>query len=289
LASGAKAGYVDYQIANTSGASTQSGYSDLDNVTVSIDTSGQVSALTGGIQLHEDGSVLINGNLPSGGNVAGMPVNYVTMCTDINGSLYLGDSYSYQTPVTLFAGQTGLNPAWGGASNPSQAIQNAAWLFYQFGNLTSAGVTETGTASQQADAMAGLQLAIWESLYDTQGDGKVHANEGTGALNNSSARFKVYTGGTSDANAITIANSELAVLNDLNNAGNFGIPGYLLYPNPNTSHSGDPYINANEDGEPPQELLFAPVPEPTTLIAGALLLAPFGSSMVRVLRRKNKA
>jgi hypothetical protein len=28
------------------------------------------------------------------------------------------------------------------------------------------------------------------------------------------------------------------------------------------------------------------VPEPTTLIAGALLLLPFGASMIQVLRRK---
>lgn len=298
LAAGARAGYVDYEIANTSvgttgPTSTQSGYSDLDNVTVSIDTSGQFSALTGGIQIHEDGSVSINGNAPSGPNVAGMPVNYVTMCTDINGSLYLGDSYSYQTPVSTFAGHNGLNPTWGGTGTPSQAIQNAAMLFYHFGNLTSGGVTEAGAASAQADAMAGLQLAIWEALYDTQANGQVQANEGTSTIN-SNARFKVYstaqsTVGSSDANAITIANSELSYLNGLSNEGNFGIPGYLLFPNPDTQYSGDPYDNANEDHEPPQELLFAPVPEPTTLIAGALLMAPFGSSLLRGLRKKSKA
>jgi hypothetical protein len=30
----------------------------------------------------------------------------------------------------------------------------------------------------------------------------------------------------------------------------------------------------------------APVPEPTTLIAGALLLLPFGASTLRILRRR---
>jgi hypothetical protein len=31
---------------------------------------------------------------------------------------------------------------------------------------------------------------------------------------------------------------------------------------------------------------FTPVPEPSTVIAGALLLLPFGASAIRVLRRK---
>jgi hypothetical protein len=34
-------------------------------------------------------------------------------------------------------------------------------------------------------------------------------------------------------------------------------------------------------------LLGTPVPEPTTMIAGALLLLPFGASTVRILRRKS--
>jgi len=33
----------------------------------------------------------------------------------------------------------------------------------------------------------------------------------------------------------------------------------------------------------------APVPEPTTLIAGALLLLPFGASTLRMLRRNRTA
>ena len=33
----------------------------------------------------------------------------------------------------------------------------------------------------------------------------------------------------------------------------------------------------------------APVPEPTTMIAGALLLLPFGASTLRMLRKSRKA
>ncbi len=38
-----------------------------------------------------------------------------------------------------------------------------------------------------------------------------------------------------------------------------------------------------------QGLLYEPTPEPTTLIAGALLLLPFGASTLRVLLRKRAA
>jgi hypothetical protein len=33
----------------------------------------------------------------------------------------------------------------------------------------------------------------------------------------------------------------------------------------------------------------APVPEPTTMVAGALLLLPFGASTLRMLRKKQTA
>jgi len=35
--------------------------------------------------------------------------------------------------------------------------------------------------------------------------------------------------------------------------------------------------------------VFVPVPEPSTLVAGALLLLPFGASTLRILRKSRKA
>jgi hypothetical protein len=35
--------------------------------------------------------------------------------------------------------------------------------------------------------------------------------------------------------------------------------------------------------------VIVPVPEPTTIVAGALLLLPFGASMVRIMRKKREA
>jgi hypothetical protein len=51
--------------------------------------------------------------------------------------------------------------------------------------------------------------------------------------------------------------------------------------------SNKPYL-ANYDGGT-VTLDLAPVPEPTTIIAGALLLLPFGVSVLRVLRKKHTA
>ena len=223
----------------------------LESFNVTIDGNSINGALAGGIQINK-----ISGD-------ASMPSSYVTVCTDIEGTLYLGQSYEYNTPVTPFSGQSGVNPIWGDGSNDgsaAMAIQNAAYLFYTYGQLTSAGIG--GTTEQ----MAALQLAVWEALYDTTASGSI--NTGTGA------RFTVSGG---DATAIALASSWLSGLD-----GNYGLTGYLLYPNP--------LSGVNADGEPPQELLIAkPVPEAPTTIAGALLLLPFAASTFKILRKKRTA
>lgn len=264
---------VDYQIVNAGGASTESTYSDLQEVNIKIDGNTIDSAFTGGIQISET-------TKPA---VAGLPVSYTTVCTDINGTLYLGGTYSYATPPNTFGTLSGVDPTWGAANGPgvkvnsvanaTQAIQNAAYIFYNFGGLTSKGITGT------PDQMAGLQLAVWEALYDTTTSGQVVANEGT-TQTSATARFQVLAGG--DENAITDANAYLKQLNNQPLVGKFGYSGALLVPSP--------LDQDNSDGEPPQELLIgAPVPEPSTLIAGALMLLPFGASTLRILRRNHAA
>ena len=191
-----------------------------------------------------------------------LPANYVTLCTDIEGVLVLGQSYVYDTPVTPFSGQTGVKPTWGALNGPgntlnnavnaAQAIQNAAYLFYNYGNLSSTGIGLTTTTEKAA-----LQLAVWSALYNTALDGSV-----------SGSRFSVTSG---DAAAITMANNWLSGL-----TGNYDYAGYLLTPGQLTG------LN------PPQGLLIAvPVPEPTTVIAGLLLLLPLGASTIKIVRRKN--
>jgi hypothetical protein len=223
------------------------GNGGLESFNVTIDGNSINGALAGGISIQK-----------MGGD-ASMPASYVTVCTDIEGTLYLGQSYEYATPVTPFSGQSGVNPKWGDGSNDgsaAKAIQNAAYLFYNYSNLTPTGIG--GSAEQ----MAALQLAVWEALYDTTASGSV-----TGT------RFAVSGG---DASAIALAGSLLSGLD-----GSYNLTGYLLYP---TQGSG---VNAN--GEPPQELLIAiPVPESPTVIAGALLLLPFAASTFRILRRNKR-
>ena len=236
----------------------------LETFNVAIDGNAINGALAGGILINK-----------TAGD-ASMPASYVTVCTDIQGTLFLGRGYTYDTPMTPFNGQTGVNPTWGAVNTPTyvsgsgadtanaaQAIQNAAYLFYTFGQLTSTGL------GGSMDDKAALQLAVWEALYDTSASGTV-----TGS------RFTVSGG---DANAMSLANTWISGLNSQVNAGNFGYTGYLLYP--------DPLNVPNNNNEPPQELLIGanPVPEAPTVIAGALLLLPFGASAFKILRKKRTA
>ena len=236
----------------------------LESFDVAIDGTSINGALAGGIQINR-----VSGD-------TSMPSSYVTVCTDIQGTLYLGRSYTYDTPTTPFSGQTGVNPTWGAVNTPAylgsssantanaaQAIQNAAYLFYTFGQLTGTGLGGT------TDERAALQLAVWDALYDTTTLGTV-----TGS------RFTVSGG---DASAMSLASTWLSDLNSQANAGNFGYTGYLLYPNPLSV--------PNNNNEPPQELLIGaqPVPEAPTVIAGMLLLLPLGASTLRILRKTRMA
>lgn len=272
---------VDYTIANpyvgtTGGTGTDSGYADLQTLNLKIDTQTIGGAFAGGIEITEAGTP-----------VAGLPVNYTTLCTDIGGTLFLGDTYAYKTPITPFGTLTGVDPTWGGLNGPgiklinpanaAQAIQNAAFLFYHYGGLTSGGITGT------ADQMAGLQLSVWEALYDTMGNGQVVVN--------STSRLQVLTGG--DATAIADANTLISHLNSQPLIGNFAYPGYLLFPDPADDSNGGNIGYGNS--EPPQELLIGAsrdpstilgaVPEPSTVLAGALMLLPFGATILRVRRK----
>jgi hypothetical protein len=179
--------------------------------------------------------------------------------------LYLGSTYTYNSPAA-FGNDSGVAPKWGSDNAPgfttldqtsaSYAIQNAAALFNaHYAVLQGNNVT----------LKAALQLAIWDVLYDTDANGNV---DGT--------RFSFSAG--SDANAVTQADAWLLGLN-----GQTHYTGELLTPSP--------LDQGNADGEPPQELLIqgSCVPEPTTWVAGALLILPFGLSVLRKSRAKSAA
>jgi hypothetical protein len=247
---------VYYQIANTSGGPGDSGYQDLDNVNVQFNGTQYNNILSGGIAIQE---------ISQTGGPA-MPKNYLTVCTDFMGSLYLGSTYKYSAPASSFStvlGQPthgGIAPPW---NNPSKAIQNAAQIFYTYGDIGAGGINTGSGTALSADQMAALQVAIWIALYDTTSGGTV----------NTSGPFQLL-GGPSDLAGI--------VATDINNLdGNYNNTGYLLQPDPLNSTQG------NGDGQLPQELLMgSAVPEPATVLAGLMLAIPLGVSTVRILRKQ---
>lgn len=251
----ANAGVVYYTIGGTA-----------DLQTFNVDFGGSAyNVYAGGIQVSQPDTA-------SDPNNSGMPQSYVSVCTDFKGSLYIGSTYAYNAPANGFAGQLGIDPTW---NNPTLAIQNAAYLFYNYGGNPTASTGITGSVEQ----MAALQLAVWIALYDTTSTGTVNMT--------AASEFYVNTSSNSgnDTAAITLA---LSYLNGLN--GGYDYTGNLLTP---VSSLGD---QGNPDGQLPQELLMGggqpqggPIPEPSTILAGAMLLLPCGLSVVRIFRKSREA
>jgi hypothetical protein len=209
------------------------------------------NALAGGILLTH-----VSGSMPT----------LTTVCTDIGGTVYLGCNYVYSDPQ-VFNGKSGIQSSWGAGNagipfgtrlTPSQqanaaaAIQAAADILYHHSSILTSGTTTDRAA---------LQLAVWEALYDT-----------TAGSRTLGSRFMVNSG---DAAAISEANTWLGQVDP-----SAQYAGSLLIPTPESQGS----LNA-------QEMLYnvTPVPEPTTMIAGALLLLPFGASTLRWVRRNRAA
>jgi hypothetical protein len=266
---------VNYQIGN-GGLGTFSG---------SIDGTSINGGLAGGINMTEQG-----------GPVNGVPTSYVSVCTDLEGTLYLGQTYTYNTPVTPFGSQvTGLQPTWGAVNTPSylsgnsvntanagQAIQNAAYIFYNYGTAGST-LTGNGGISGTTDQLEALQLAVWAALYDTTTDGSVSLTGGRFTLVKNSVDSTVWN---DVMNWLGLNGSALT--------GNYNYNGYLFQPT-----SGAPN-NRNADGQLPQELLYGvtpgspqggptPLPEPSTIVAGLFLLLPMAGSVWKIARSRRNA
>jgi len=233
----------------------------LEPFNVAIDGTSINNALAGGILISQPSSPTPD---------ASLPLTYYTVCTDIGGTLYLGSTYTYNSPAS-FTGLSGVNPTWGSdnagktsatadLTSASQAIQNAAELFYTHESV----LTAVGSTTDKA----ALQLAVWDALYNTDAGGKL-----TGGR---------FTFGGGDAAAVSEANAWLGDLTTATYTGDLFVP--------------NPLDQGNSDGEPPQELLYgispAPlvvaVPETTTIIAGLLLLLPLGASTIRIIRVSKK-
>ncbi len=129
-----------------------------------------------------------------------------TYCTDLTGVLNVPQSANFDRIAG--AGQTGLDPnnPWGNGG-----FQNAAFLVEKYGAVASANPV----------AGAGLQLAVWKSLYDSTG-----LQQGNFAFN--SGNFKVSS--VSDQAMLADANTYLA---SLNGSDYEAISSYWLKPDPN--------------------------------------------------------
>jgi hypothetical protein len=248
----AQAAYVDYRI-NDGGLKTF-------NITWDGNTH---NALAGGILLTKVGGA------------ADMPASFLSVCTDIGGTLFLGRQYGYSAP-TDFSGQGGVRPSWGSGNqgipfgtpwasmtlaqqqNATAAVNAAANIFYTHQNvLTGGSITE----------MAALQLAVWEALLDTTAGG--------GTLDVNNGRFKINPVGWDDDVAIGLATSWLAQVDYTAT-----YTGSLLIPDP-TTQFGLPAQGVFYDVTPT-------VPEPATVMAAALLLLPLGARVVRKFRQNQR-
>jgi len=241
---------------------------------------GGTQNLEGGFNLvidtHTDNNALVGGIIltPVGGGAS-----IVSVCTDVEGTVYIGSQYNYTPKTFAQAPTSGLDPVWGygnATANPLSltptqianahtAIENAAFLYASHSSVL-------GTADKTGQAA--LQLAVWAALYNTgYGTGNIVVN-GTGA------RFSASAG---DAAAITEANTWLAAL-----GGNGGTA------TSHTQYSGNILLPVDANGNPVvnvQEMLLTPtpVPEPTTVLAGALLLLPLGVSSLRFIGKSRAA
>ena len=130
-----------------------------------------------------------------------------TYCTDLTGIMNVPQAANFDRITG--AGQTGLDPnnPWG-----KGGFQNAAFLVEKYG----------AAAAVDPVAAAGLQLAVWKSLYDSTG-----LQQGNFALNSGNFQIKSVT----DQAMLADANAYLA---SLGGSDYQAINSYWLKPDPSS-------------------------------------------------------
>ena len=197
---------------------------------------------------------------------SGIPGAFWSTCLSPAGN-YANGNY---TELTYAQANPGINPnQWASCSGNDYGIQNAQYLWRQYGP----GIVASGNA----DKGAGLAMAMYKALYDSTGYGVIgtqHPNfKVTSWVGSSQTYYNTYISGMLGAGEASAVMASYA-------------DGYVLVPTLDVAWNGTtPTITG-----PGQEFIlnYSPVPEPTTMIAGALLLLPFGASTLRFLR-KNRA
>jgi hypothetical protein len=176
-------------------------------------------------------------------------IYFQTFCIEYNEEFSPGASYGVTISSKAMYG--------GQPPNGDPLSIGTAWLYSQFAAGTLSGYNYGASRTSSAGA---LQQAIWWLEAEPNGARNSFINTAEDAL------FGTH-GATQDALIVGDAYyAEFGVV-----ALNLGAPGLV------------------------QDQLFitsltpTPVPEPTTMLAGALLLLPFGASTLRILRRNRAA
>ena len=219
----------------------------LENANVSFNFSGDTpSGPVGTDQTILAGGIGITATTPTAGT--GGPSSYVSVCTDFAATLYIGSSYTYANPAQI--------PDASYVPDPTQVaggLQSAANLFSKYSGLLTDG---------KRDDAAALQLAIWTVLYDS------NINFSSSSIGNST--FAVNSSGTSAG-----AFSELkTLLESIPDPSQNSVE--ILVPSPQSGSN-----NGNWQSDTPQALLYAPVPEASTVLTASVLLVSFGVCSLR--------
>lgn len=224
-----------------------------------------------GLSASLNGSTIIDGsewigiysfNVQSGSSPS-LTSPFYTVCLSPNGRLFDGN-YTYNL-LTFAQANPGINPnLWQYSGTSYWGIQNANFLYQTFSGAIVGGMGGTyGLGGARADQGTALALAMYAALYNSTGYGN---SLGVNHFVLNSANSSVTTDYSDILSALHSWNSS-----DL-------ASGYVLDPTDQTA----------------QEMILlgtyvpqgGPVPEPTTMISGAMLLLPFGASAFRGLRKK---
>ncbi len=216
-----------------------------------------------------DGSVTLTQGAYSWGNGGEFTAattglgTFQTFCIEYQEEFGPGNTYQYKMNTGAVAGGAGVDAIDPNTGLPMDNISiGTAYLYSQFRN----GGLGTLTASQAGQ----VQNAIWylENEITFAQLSTMNGVDGTYYYN----LAKTGTG----KNDTTVFNDSL---------GAYGVIALNLF---NGAYYTDVQNPSGQTYELNQDQL-AIVPEPTTMIAGALLLLPFGASTLRILRRNRAA
>jgi hypothetical protein len=187
---------------------------------------------------------------------------FQTFCIEYGEEFSPGSLYDYKQNTGAVAGGPGWNAIDPNTGLPMDNISiGTAWLYSQFRAGTLANYF---TGTRQANAGA-LQDAIWYLEGETT---TLAYNGADGTYYYNLAKLNAGSGSLSDTQVMA------------DSLGAYGVIALNLFTGGNDT--------PDNPGSRAQDQL-AIVPEPTTMIAGALLLLPFGASTLRILRKRQTA